>query len=331
MSEHHLPCRDNLGMCNVFFSALGGDGANMAAKMLFKIGCLHFELDGGYDAKYGSEKKGTATDVSVRFCQPGTPVRQAGPVARPHFLVAYHEGLIRELNLNFGLADGAICIVNTRRDPDVMRDVIQLHSGKVICLDAGEIALRTGSRLNMPLLAALCHELGFDDKVVRDAIAKQWPRAAEANLAAYDGAVAGCRSQVFEPDPRYTLREPVLTRGQIGYLNMLNGGTIDALTHSTRGRDNRVGGKGRVPRFSPEACNSCGICLTVCCDPGGLVWKDGKMVGIDAPFCKGCMRCVEVCPQTKKGKALILPEEGDEEHDLAASAIGVQPVQGAQS
>jgi Pyruvate/2-oxoacid:ferredoxin oxidoreductase delta subunit len=30
------------------------------------------------------------------------------------------------------------------------------------------------------------------------------------------------------------------------------------------------------------------------------------MVGIDERFCKGCMRCVEVCPETKKGKALTM-------------------------
>jgi Pyruvate/2-oxoacid:ferredoxin oxidoreductase delta subunit len=30
------------------------------------------------------------------------------------------------------------------------------------------------------------------------------------------------------------------------------------------------------------------------------------MQGIDERFCKGCMRCVEVCPSTKKGKALVL-------------------------
>ena len=87
---------------------------------------------------------------------------------------------------------------------------------------------------------------------------------------------------------------------------MLNGGTIDALTHTTYGRDNRIAGGGRVPRFDKQACSSCGICMTVCSDPGGLLWQEGRMVGIDDRFCKGCMRCVEVCPSTKKGHALTL-------------------------
>ena len=100
--SYQLPYRDDLGFCNVLISALGGDGANMAAKLLFKIGCEEFSLNGGYDAKYGSEKKGTPTDVSVRFCEAGTPVRQAGPTSAPHMLVVFHADLIRPLELNRG-------------------------------------------------------------------------------------------------------------------------------------------------------------------------------------------------------------------------------------
>ena len=75
--DYRLPYKDDLGFCNIIFSAIGGEGANMAAKLLFKLGVEMFDLDGGYDAKYGSEKKGTPTDVSVRFCDYGTPVRSA--------------------------------------------------------------------------------------------------------------------------------------------------------------------------------------------------------------------------------------------------------------
>lgn len=306
IAGYRLPFRDNLGFCNLFLSALGGDGANMAAKLTFKTGCLEFGLDGGYDAKYGSEKTGTATDVSVRFCEPGTPVRQAGPADRPHILVAFHEDLIVPLELGRGLWPGATCIVNSIKPPAAVRDLIKLHSGKIVCLDATKIAFECRSRLNMPLVAAACHELGFPDEKIRQIIAKQWPRAAEANLAAYDRALAGAAAQTFADDGRYPLLPPAVTRGPIGWRNMLNGGTIDALTHCTINRDNRIAGRGTVPQFDREACNSCGICLTVCSDPGGLLWREGRMEGIDERFCKGCMRCVEVCPETKKGKALTV-------------------------
>jgi pyruvate ferredoxin oxidoreductase gamma subunit len=305
-ASYQLPVRDRLGFCNVLFSALGGDGANMAAKLMFKTGCLEFGLDGGYDAKYGSEKKGTATDVSVRFCEPGTPVRQSGPTQSPHILAVFHDDLITPLDLGRGLPAGAVCIVNSIRPPDEVRDRLRLNSGKIICLDATKIAFECHSRLNMPLVAAACHELRFPDEKMKKIIAKQWPRAAEANLAAYDRALAAAVSQTFRDDGTFPVRAAGEVRGPLGWKNMLNGGTVDALTHNTINRDNRIAGRGHVPVFHAEACTACGICLTVCSDPGGLLWREGRMEGIDDRFCKGCMRCVEVCPETKKGKALTL-------------------------
>lgn len=306
MNGYVLPNRDELGFCNILMSALGGDGANTAAKLLFKIGCNDFGLDGGYDAKYGSEKKGTATDISVRFCDVGTPVRQSGPTNRPHFLVVFHESMIEPLELYRGLHPDAVCIVNTIKPPDVLRDMLHLHSGKVVCVDATRIAYETRSRLNIPLLAALCHELRLPDEQVKRLVATRWPRAATANLAAYDRVLGEVKHGIFAADG-YELLPPLTSRGSLGYLNMLNGGTIDALTHTTAGRDNRMAAQGRVPHFDPGACTSCGICMTVCSDPGGLLWLEGRMTGIDDRFCKGCMRCVEVCPDTKKGQALTQP------------------------
>lgn len=312
MLTYALPKQDEFGFCNVLISALGGDGANMAGKILFKMGCEDFGLDGGYDAKYGSEKKGTPTDVSVRFCMPGTPVRQSGPTETPHLLVAFHDDLIEPLHLNAGLLPDAICIVNSVAPPSKIRKRLQLHSGTIVCVDATKIAFECRSRLNMPLLAVLCHELKFPDEFIRQKIANQWPRAAEANLQAYDRALAETSRESFRADG-FPLVPPTITRGALGWRNMLNGGTIDALTHCTTGRDNRIAGRGKVPEFHPESCTSCGICLTVCSDPGGLLWQEGRMVGIDERFCKGCMRCVEVCPQTKKGKALTFAglDEGE--------------------
>ena len=301
-----LPAQDELGFCNIYLSALGGDGANMAGKILFKHGCRDLGLDGGYDARYGSEKKGTATDVTVRFCRVGTPVRQAGPTSRPHFLVVFHDDLIAPLDLGRGLHAGAVAIVNTIRPPAEVRNLLQLHSGRIICLDATRIAFECKSRLNMPLIAVLCHELRFPDQQVHDTIARQWPRASEANLSALKRALANSVAEHVVNDGKFPLSQPLVRRGHVGWRNMLNGGTIDALTHSTRDRDNRIAGRGHLPQFNSGACNSCGICLTVCSDPGGLLWREGRMEGIDEAFCKGCMRCVEVCPESKRGKALTV-------------------------
>jgi len=307
--SYELPYCDRLGFCNVFLSAIGGDGANMLAKLLFKIAVSELDLDGAYDAKYGSEKKGTATDVSLRLCYKGTPVHTSGPTTTPHIMAVFRAGLIGPLQLNRGLQENATVIVNTTDSPDQVRDQLRLHSGTIICVDAESIAEETNSRLNMPMMALVCRALKFPTDVVETVIAKTWPYAKDANLAAFKAAYEDITEKSFAPRDDYPLLPPVLAaRGEIGYENMLNGGTIDALYHSTVNRNNQISGYGLVPQFDPNACSGCAICMTVCSDPGGLIWKDGKVVGIDYAFCKGCMRCVEVCPQSKKGKALTRPQ-----------------------
>jgi pyruvate ferredoxin oxidoreductase gamma subunit len=316
--DYKLAFADDLGFCNILLSAIGGDGANMAAKMLFKLGVLEVGLDGGYDARYGSEKKGTPTDVSVRFCKAGTVVRAVGPTTRPHILVVFHESLIRPLGLNKGLYPDAIVIVNSTKSPEEVRDILELHSGRVICLDASKIAEETRSRLNMPMLAMLCNVLSFPAEVVEEAVKKQWPRAAQANVAAFRAAVSTAKEAQFGADGKYPLVEFSESRGRLGYLNMLPGGRIDALKHSTVGRDNAEGRLGPNPIFDAEECTSCGMCLTVCPDPGAIVWKEKKMTGIDSKFCKSCMRCVEICPRT--GRALRDPLKKEDEKQPVAVA-----------
>jgi pyruvate ferredoxin oxidoreductase gamma subunit len=306
MSDQVLPYQDELGFTNVLMSALGGDGANMAAKLLFKVAVEKLDLDGGYDAKYGSEKTGTPTDVSIRLCQFGTPVRESGPTRRPHMLCVFRDNLIEKQHLVAGLQREATVVVNTKSSPWDVRDRLKLHSGRILALDATRVALETKSRLNMPMLAVLCDQLRFPTDVVKDAIRAAWPKAREANLAAYDMAMGRVTVEVFEVDGKYPLVEPARALSPIGYANMLNGGAIDALTNLTVPSLDAVP-LGRVPLFAEEACTHCGLCLVPCPEPGAIVWQDKKMVGINGAYCKGCMQCVEICPTTKRGKALTEP------------------------
>lgn len=307
MPSHVLPYEDDLGFANILMSALGGDGANMAAKLLFRIAVEKLNLDGGYDAKYGSEKTGTPTDVSIRLAPYGTPVRESGPTRRPHMLSVFREQLIRTQNLVRGLQPDATVMVNTPRPPSEIRETLWLHSGKIVTLDATRIAVETRSRLNMPMLAVLAEQLDFPAEVVKEAVVAQWPRAREVNLAAFDRAVGVARSQAFEPSPDYPLLEPARVTSPIGYANMLNGGAIDALTHCLV-PDPNAEPIGQVPVFAAELCSHCGLCLVPCPEPGSIIWNDKKMVGINPAYCKGCMQCVEICPTTKRGRALTEPQ-----------------------
>lgn len=301
---YELPYRGERGFCSILMSALGGDGANTAAKLLFEVALGEMKLDGGLDAKYGSEKTGTPTDVSIRLTDAASPVHASGPTRRPHILVIFRSELIRPLNLTAGLREDATVIVNTTRDAAEIRNALEMHSGTLRIMDATGIARRTKSRLNMPLLADLCRVLGFPDAALEGPITKRWPRQAEANIAAFRAAREELRVTYFPADGRYNLRPPQPMATNVGYETMLNGSSIRARSSISIPKDGSRRSLSSPPVFNRDACIDCVLCLTVCPDPGSIVWKDEKMVGINAAYCKACMRCVSVCPETKKGKAL---------------------------
>ncbi|WP_027389868.1 2-oxoacid:acceptor oxidoreductase family protein [Chrysiogenes arsenatis] len=302
-----LPYSDELGFCNIKLSAIGGDGANMAGKILFKIAVEELGLDGAFDAKYGSEKKGTPTDVSVKICELGNVIRESGPTEIPHILGIFREQLIRPLSLIQGLQENASVVVNTSKTPDEIRDILQLHSGTIICVDAMAIATETDSRLNMPMICGIAHAVGITDATMEKAIKKTWPnpKATASNIAAYEKTIKSMVVKKFAADGKFPLVPGRWTyETPIGWKNQNKGGYMESRLFSLHPKDNRITRQGMIPLFNEEACIHCAKCIYTCADPGSIIFADAKMQGFNYGYCKGCMRCVAVCPETKKGKAL---------------------------
>ena len=159
----------------------------------------------------------------------------------------------------------------------------------------------------MPLLADLCRVLGFPDATLEGSIAKKWPRGADANLAAFRQAREEVKTDYFPGAGKYDLQPPRSIATAVGYNTMLNGSAIRARDFILLPKPGARRSLSDPPVFNRDACIDCVLCLTVCPDPGSIVWQDEKMIGINAAFCKACMRCVAVCPPTKKGKALTAP------------------------
>ncbi|MEW6446890.1 MAG: 4Fe-4S dicluster domain-containing protein [Bacillota bacterium] len=62
------------------------------------------------------------------------------------------------------------------------------------------------------------------------------------------------------------------------------------------------------PVFKEENCSQCLLCWLFCPDMAVRV-KDGKVVGIDYDYCKGCGICAAECPGKKGQKAIVMEEE----------------------
>ncbi|MBD3262124.1 MAG: 4Fe-4S dicluster domain-containing protein [Candidatus Altiarchaeales archaeon] len=62
------------------------------------------------------------------------------------------------------------------------------------------------------------------------------------------------------------------------------------------------------PRWLEDKCIHCLTCWIMCPDAAIKV-EDGKVVGIDYDYCKGCGICSKSCPV--KDKAIIMETEGE--------------------
>ena len=87
-----------------------------------------------------------------------------------------------------------------------------------------------------------------------------------------------------------------------GYRNAPIGGINDCIG-STVSNDLSPSREGYIPIFLPEKCINCGLCDSTCPDlvfqflPG--IYKEKEAMvnnGLDYAHCKGCLRCVDVCP-----------------------------------
>lgn len=87
-----------------------------------------------------------------------------------------------------------------------------------------------------------------------------------------------------------------------GYKNAPIGGINDRIG-STVSNDLSPSREGYIPIFLPEKCINCGLCDSTCPDlvfqflPG--IYKEKEAMvnnGLDYAHCKGCLRCVDVCP-----------------------------------
>lgn len=319
-----LPVRNDLGFFEIRMESIGGLGANVAGKILTEAAILGMGLNGAGFASYGSEKKGTPVKAFVRLCEADHLVRVNSPVEEPHVLAIFHEALAKSVPVTAGAIPGKTTVIlNTRKTPGQARDFLKLEGGKVGTVDAMEIALATRSRVNMVMIGAVARAAGFLDwkaleAAVHEAFGKKYPALMKGNLEALK---RGHDEVVFEEVPVDGKYPPTPFRREepkLGYGNAPLGGTIYSVGN-TRFKDLSTSRTGIIPLFVVDKCTRCGECDLACPDYC-FVWEKGTdpktkkeammLLGIDYQFCKGCMRCVEVC----RFGALVAAKETD--HDV---------------
>ena len=182
--------------------------------------------------------------------------------------------------------------------------------------------METHSRINVVMLGAALKVMGIKnievgEQICKDTLGKKYPDALKNNL---EGIRRGyeevkrlelslecekeeteCRENKAECRQNDTVQENI-QYPEWGYQNAPIGG-INTRPGSTVVADLSPSRQGYIPIFIKERCINCGLCHSTCPD---MVFQFAKgeykgremMVnqGLDYYHCKGCLRCVDVCP-----------------------------------
>ncbi len=301
-----LPVVNEHGYFEIRLESIGGLGANLCGKMLGELGALLLSLNSLSFSSYGSEKRGSPVKAYIRWCKNEKPLRVNSPVTHPHILAIFHEGLIGTYPVLDGVSVDTKIILNTPLSPEDAAEKHHITMGELYCLDALAIAMESKSRINMVMLGAIAKASGFislDDakQICRDSIGKKYPALINANLTGvelgYTRLAKATAERNVEPLPEGGREQFVwgYDNAPIGGVNPRIGSTVSNNLSPSR--------EGYIPLFLPEKCINCGLCDSTCPDmvfqfaPGIYKGKECMVNhGVDYYHCKGCLRCVEVCP-----------------------------------
>lgn len=302
-----LPKINENGCYEIRLESIGGLGANLCGKLLGELGAGYLNLKASAFSSYGSEKQGSPVKSYVRWCAPERDILHNSPIERPNLLVLFHSALSRNIPVTAGVDENCTLVVNTDMEPDKIREELRLYGGNIFCVNALELALESKSRINMVILGAVAKASGFIPidavkELVSDTLGKKYPAMLESNLKGVELGYNRVVSKNFSPDGRFEKVEYREIRSKWGYENAPIGG-VNPHFGSMVSNDVSPSRQGFIPLFLPERCIHCGLCDTTCPDmvfqflEGNYNGNPTMMnKGLDYHHCKGCLRCVDVCP-----------------------------------
>lgn len=303
-----LPVTNELGFYEMRFESVGGLGANLAGQLLAQCAVLGQGLNGAHFSSYGSEKKGSPVKSFVRLCRPDRPVRSSSPVEHPHLLAIFHSCLLKVDGTTSGLYPDSVVVVNSAENVDAVRERCKLSSGTLFVVDALDIAVKEKTRPNAAMLGAVAKASGFIDPTpLKQAIAEsfeaKYPNLVEPNLKTFDRGYAECAAKEFKYDGKFEAIAYTRFSPALGYQNAPIGGVI-VNPGNTASKDLSASRQGIFPLYHRDRCIDCGLCSMTCPDYV-FVWDkkvdaSGKKTmvlrGPNLQYCKGCLKCVKICP-----------------------------------
>ncbi len=303
--------------------SIGGLGANLCGKMLGELGLKYLDVNSSSFSSYGSEKTGTPVKGFIRYCKKEKEIRVHSPVVEPDLLVIFHQALLKDKTVWKGCGQGTAVIIALepgQEQPEALRN-LRMPRGRsagqneqgqdsalFYGLEAQRIAMETHSRINVVMLGATLKVMGIEslesgEQICKDTLGKKYPDVLKNNLEGMKRGYEEVRKLENVKQRGTNKTEQTDTSQQEwGYATAPIGG-INPKFGSTVVADLSPSRQGYIPLFIKERCINCGLCHSTCPD---MVFQFAKgeykgremMVnqGLDYYHCKGCLRCVDVCP-----------------------------------
>lgn len=291
--------------------SIGGLGANLLGKMLGELGVKYLDVNSSNFSSYGSEKTGTPVKGFVRYCKKEKEIRLHSPIVEPDLLVVFHQALLKDEVVWKGCNEKTKIIIAT----DGERMEFPFFRGEIYGIDAQRIAMETHSRINVVMLGAVLKVIGVEnpevgEQICRDTLGKKYPASLQGNLEGMKRGYEEIRKlpltdrngSNMEESTKEDYKGRESDQLQWGYLTAPMGG-INPRLGNTVISDLSPSRQGYIPLFIKERCINCGLCFSACPDmvfqfaKGKFKGKDMMInQGLDYYHCKGCLRCVDVCP-----------------------------------
>lgn len=321
MVRGELPLRQGRSYYEIRLESIGGLGANLCGKMLGELAENYLGLNSTSFSSYGSEKTGTPVKAYIRYCSSDREIRAHSPVVFPDLLVVFHQALLQDKKVWEGCDENSRVLLALSGEGKELYADGDYDFESLWGVDAQQIAMESHSRINVVMLGAMAKVMGFVtlldvEHICEDALGRKYPDALAGNLEGIKRGYEEVRRLDAEGGTSRTWSSGQESRkggkrekktgqrkdGAWGYVAAPIGG-INPRFGSTVVSDLSPSRQGYIPVFIKERCINCGMCDSTCPDMvfqfAEGEYKGRKMMvnrGLDYYHCKGCLRCVDVCP-----------------------------------
>lgn len=132
----------------------GGQGAKTASLLLADAAFNTGKYIQGFP-EYGPERMGAPITAYNRISN--TPITIHSNIYEPDYVVVVDDTLLESVPVTAGLKTTGAIVINTTKDADYLKNVLNGYSGSIYTIDARKVSLETLGKYfpNTPMLAAI--------------------------------------------------------------------------------------------------------------------------------------------------------------------------------